>query len=84
MTDDRDAPMQTMWQGKYISVCKRGKCWDSTAPTCSIAATIPSPGRPAFTSVMSAAIASPQVSAVVTAVIASSPMISARRSAIDR
>ena len=44
------------------------------------AAAIPSPGRPAFTSTMSAAIASPQVSGVVTLVIASSPTISARRS----
>jgi ADP-ribose pyrophosphatase len=43
-----------------------------------------SPGRPAFTSVSSAAIASPHVSGVVTDVIASSATISARCSASDR
>jgi ADP-ribose pyrophosphatase len=32
MTDDRDAPLQTMWQGKYISVCKRGK-WEYVSRT---------------------------------------------------
>src|SRR4030095_15246867 len=67
-----------------VSVLLLGKCSASTSPIRSTAATIPSPGRPAFTSVISAAIASPQVSGVVTAVIASSPMISARCSPIDR
>ena len=52
------------------SVSERGKCSESTAPTSRMAATIPSPGRPAFTSTISAAIASPQVSGVVIAVIA--------------
>jgi ADP-ribose pyrophosphatase len=27
MTDDRDAPLQTMWSGKYLTVLKRGK-WE--------------------------------------------------------
>jgi ADP-ribose pyrophosphatase len=32
MTDDRDAPLQTMWQGKYISALKRGK-WEYVSRT---------------------------------------------------
>jgi ADP-ribose pyrophosphatase len=32
MTDDRDAPPRTMWQGKYISACKRGK-WEYVSRT---------------------------------------------------
>src|SRR5689334_2661026 len=61
-----------------------GKCSARTSPMIPTAATMPSPGRPAFTSVRSAVIASPQVSGVVTLVIASSPTISARCSAIDK
>jgi ADP-ribose pyrophosphatase len=32
MTDDRDATPRTMWQGKYISACKRGK-WEYVSRT---------------------------------------------------
>jgi len=32
MTDDRDAPVQTMWAGKYISVFKRGR-WEYVSRT---------------------------------------------------
>lgn len=32
MTDDRNAPLQTMWKGKYISVVKRGK-WEYVSRT---------------------------------------------------
>jgi len=32
MTDDHNAPLQTMWKGKYISVCKRGK-WEYVSRT---------------------------------------------------
>ena len=32
MTDDRDAPVETMWAGKYISVCKRGR-WEYVSRT---------------------------------------------------
>src|SRR5690349_18215745 len=42
----------------------RGKCSASTTPTCSIAATIPSPTRPSLTWTSNALIASPQVSGV--------------------
>src|SRR4051812_361743 len=68
----------------FVSPAVRGKCSVSTTPTRSTAATIPSATRPSLTSTSNAVIASPQVSGVVTLVIASSPMISARRSAIDR
>src|ERR671913_180323 len=68
----------------FVSVDDRGKCSASTSPTIFTAATMPSPGRPAFTSTNRAAIASPQVSGIVTFVIASSATISARCSPIDR
>jgi ADP-ribose pyrophosphatase len=32
MTADKDAPLQTVWQGKYISVCKRGR-WEYVSRT---------------------------------------------------
>ena len=32
MTDNPNAPPQTMWQGKYISACKRGK-WEYVSRT---------------------------------------------------
>jgi ADP-ribose pyrophosphatase len=32
MTADRDAPVETMWAGKYISVCKRGR-WEYVSRT---------------------------------------------------
>ena len=32
MTVDKDAPLQTVWQGKYISVCKRGR-WEYVSRT---------------------------------------------------
>ena len=32
MTDDRDAPLQTMWQGKYVTVKKRGR-WEYVSRT---------------------------------------------------
>ena len=32
MTSDKDAPLQTVWQGKYISVCKRGR-WEYVSRT---------------------------------------------------
>src|SRR4029078_6338721 len=32
MTDDSDAPVQTMWAGKYISVLKRGR-WEYVSRT---------------------------------------------------
>src|SRR5215213_1893171 len=67
-----------------VSVAERGKCSARTAPTRSIAATMPSAIRPCFTSTSSATMASPQVSGVVTDVIASSATISARCSAIER
>src|SRR5258705_6854141 len=68
----------------FTSPAERGKCSARTAPTRSIAATMPSPGRPARTSTSNAAMASPQVCASVTLRIASSATISARRSPIER
>src|SRR5689334_12469935 len=68
----------------FTSLADRGKCSASTAPTRSIAATIPSPGCPSRTWSSKSAIASPQVPSSVTLRIASSATISARRSAIDR
>jgi len=32
MNDDRDAPLETMWQGKYISALKRGR-WEFVSRT---------------------------------------------------
>ena len=32
MTPDKDAPLQTVWQGKYISALKRGR-WEFVSPT---------------------------------------------------
>src|ERR687897_2912061 len=32
MNDDRDAPLETVWQGKYISALKRGK-WEFVSRT---------------------------------------------------
>jgi ADP-ribose pyrophosphatase len=32
MTDDADAPLETMWQGKYISALKRGR-WEYVSRT---------------------------------------------------
>ena len=32
MTDDSDAPLETMWQGKYISALKRGR-WEYVSRT---------------------------------------------------
>ena len=32
MTADKDAPLQMVWQGKYISVCKRGR-WEYVSRT---------------------------------------------------
>ena len=32
MTADRDAPVETVWAGKYISVCKRGR-WEYVSRT---------------------------------------------------
>jgi len=39
MTDDSDAPVQTMWAGKYISVLKRGR-WEYVSRTGSINAVV--------------------------------------------
>jgi ADP-ribose pyrophosphatase len=39
MTDERDAAPQTMWQGKYISVCKRGK-WEFVSRSGSTSAVV--------------------------------------------
>ena len=32
MNDDRDAPLETVWQGKYISALKRGR-WEFVSRT---------------------------------------------------
>lgn len=32
MSDDRDAPLKTMWQGKYVTALKRGR-WEFVART---------------------------------------------------
>src|SRR6185369_9068778 len=68
----------------FTSPSERGKCSASTTPTCSIAATMPSPGRPSRTCSSNTAMASPQVLSSVTFRIASSATISARRSPIER
>ena len=39
MTADKDAPVQTMWAGKYISVLKRGR-WEYVSRTGSINAVV--------------------------------------------
>lgn len=39
MTPDKDAPVQTMWAGKYISVLKRGR-WEYVSRTGSINAAV--------------------------------------------
>src|SRR5437762_3034495 len=67
-----------------VSPAVRGKCSASTAPIRSIAAQMPSPGRPSRTAAINMAMASPQVCSSVTLRIASSATISARRSAIER
>jgi len=39
MTDDGDAPLQTMWEGKYIRAMKRGR-WEYVSRTNSIGAAV--------------------------------------------
>ena len=39
MTADRDAPVETAWAGKYISVCKRGR-WEFVSRTGSTGAVV--------------------------------------------
>src|SRR4030095_9167962 len=39
MTVDRDAPLETMWQGKYISALKRGR-WEVVSRTGSTPAVV--------------------------------------------
>lgn len=37
--DDRDAPLETMWQGKYVTACKRGR-WEFVSRTGSTKAVV--------------------------------------------
>ena len=39
MTDDGDAPLQTMWEGKYIRAMKRGR-WEYVSRTNSVGAAV--------------------------------------------
>ena len=68
----------------FASSSARGRCCASTAPTPSTAAIIPSATRPCRISASSACMASPHTSGATRAAMASSAMISARCSAIDR
>src|SRR4051812_44460204 len=64
--------------------CCGGRHRASTSPIFSTARAMPSPGRPAFTSSIKAAIASPHTLGSTFEWIASSATISARRSSSDR
>ena len=39
MTVDKDAPLETVWQGKYISALKRGR-WEYVSRTGSVNAVV--------------------------------------------